>query len=93
MLLDVVNSRSTTTTIDVVQAGTASNTHMRIANTKMEIVLCSIIVSPSIPKNEVGNSQSISGMMVAIASLMALDTVLSCVLWFCILGWYLGWES
>ena len=66
--------------MDVVQAGTASKTHMRIAKTKIEMVLCSITVSPSMPNAEVGNSQRIRGMMVAIASLIALDTVLSLVL-------------
>ena len=52
----MVSSMITITSTEVVQVGITSNIHIRAAKTNIAIVLCSVIVRPSIPKNVVGTS-------------------------------------
>ena len=52
----MVRSIITIISTDVVHVGMISNIHINAAKTKMAMVLCSVTVSPSIPKNEVGTS-------------------------------------
>ena len=52
----MVSSMTTIIRTDVVQVGMTSNIHISAAKTNMAIVLCSVTVSPSIPKNVDGTN-------------------------------------
>ena len=77
LLSEVVSSRMPTISIEVVQAGTASNTHIRVAKAKMAISRCSMTVSPSTPKKEIGSNHKVRPLMMAMPTLMLRETVRS----------------
>ena len=70
LLSDTVSSSKTTISTEVVHAGIASNTHIRVAKIKMEISLCSITVSPSIPNVSIGRSHKIREVTIATVNFM-----------------------
>ncbi len=71
-LLDAQNNRRTTTTSEVVHAGTASKSHIRAANTKIARTRCSTGVKPGKPYNSEGAIQKKSGIAMAKKILTAL---------------------
>ena len=79
LLLDVENSRSTTTITDVVHAGTASKSHIRIANKKTARVLFWMMVIPSI-QFSTGKHHTISAAKIAITRRIVRDAVFESVL-------------
>ena len=68
LLSETVNNNRTTISTEVVHAGTASNTHIKVAKTKMEISLCSMTVSPSIPKVSIGRHHNMRERVMATGS-------------------------
>ena len=77
LLSEVAKRSSPTTAMEVVHAGIASKTHMRIANPKIAITLCWITPSPSIPYTEDGRHHNIISTAMAIASLIIREVSLS----------------
>ena len=69
-LSEVVNNNNTTTKTDVVHAGIASIIHIKVAKMKIAKTLCSIKVSPSIPKEVVGKNQRTNVVVIAINNLI-----------------------
>ena len=51
---------------EVAHDGTISNIHMRVANTKMAMTRCCMMVSPSMPNASVGRLNKISDTIVTI---------------------------
>ena len=79
LLFEVVKRSSTTTITDVVQAGTASKSHMRIAKRKIARVLFWMIFIPSIQVST-GRHHTTNAATIAIVRRISLEIVLSSVL-------------
>ena len=76
MLSETVSNNKTTINTEVVHAGMASNIHMSVAKAKIEISLCSIIVSPATPNVSTGRNHNTRDTMMATASFIPLETIL-----------------
>lgn len=76
LLSETVSNNKTTINTEVVHAGMASNIHMSVAKAKIEISLCSIIVSPATPNVSTGRNHNTRDTMMATASFIPLETIL-----------------
>ena len=61
LLSETVSNNKTTINTEVVHAGMASNIHMSVAKAKIEISLCSIIVSPRLQNVSTGRNHNTKG--------------------------------
>ena len=75
LLSDTESSSNMTMSTEVVHAGMASSTHIKVANTKIEISRCSMTVSPSIPNASEGRNHNTRATTIATANLIPRATV------------------
>ena len=73
-LSDTVSSSRVTTATEVLQEGTASNTHINVANTKMAMTRCCTTVNPSIPHVSTGMAHKQRATMTGINKRMIRNT-------------------